>query len=551
MSHAMLARTSKAAPAAPSLTAAKSSSNALGIGEPDDALEQQADHLADDTMAGGRARPAWSLSRMSIDAPLRMPVAPTPETPAGDVPSLVGDVMRSPGQPLDLHTQAAMEQRFGQDLSRVRVHADAKASASAQALNATAYTVANQIAFGPGQYAPFTPSGRKLLAHELAHTLQSDGASVPRGDLVVEPPHGRLEMQARTAADVALHTPAFEAPALVRSAPRLYRQEIPAPELEAVPPEDAAGMHLPTVSAASLDPKKREDYIDRKMTAVGYGIYAGFLIFCDGLPNAVQVPESQFLFGENDFVSVSPAVYPDFDSASKSIPVGPPAPGAPLPYAYFRGARGAVIAPTVFSAATTPRIYNTAKDLPQKLAHDIQRELVVLALSLVGGMVLKAIVRGIIRVAGGSEAAVSESVLQLRQQANELAAGLRRAGKPVTVNLAGTGEFTDAINVNNLTGQQTKDIPNLIKADAAQVGDIFPEGSVDQVISNNVVSKQVDWNATAKGAYRVLKPGGKISISPYAGDLQTQMGEIEKALKDAGFEGVTREHEFVVTAVKR
>jgi uncharacterized protein DUF4157 len=88
------------------------------------------------------------------------------------VPRCVHETLRSPGQPLDASTRAFMESRFGQDFSHVRVHADAHAADSARAVNAHAYTVGSDIAFGRAQYAPETRSGKALLAHELAHTAQ-------------------------------------------------------------------------------------------------------------------------------------------------------------------------------------------------------------------------------------------------------------------------------------------------------------------------------------------------------------------------------------------
>jgi hypothetical protein len=88
------------------------------------------------------------------------------------VPSIVHEVLRSPGQPLDPATRAFMEPRFGHDFSNVRVHTDTEAAESAQAMNALAYTVGNQIAFGTRRYAPGSLEGRKLLAHELTHTVQ-------------------------------------------------------------------------------------------------------------------------------------------------------------------------------------------------------------------------------------------------------------------------------------------------------------------------------------------------------------------------------------------
>ncbi|SRR5579883_20627 len=106
--------------------------------------------------------------------------------PTNGVPSIVHDVLSSPGQPLDAGTRAFMEPRFGFDFSRVRVHTDARAAESAQAVNALAYTVGHNVVFGTGQYAPGTNEGRGLLAHELTHVVQQNQALIPeRSQLVV------------------------------------------------------------------------------------------------------------------------------------------------------------------------------------------------------------------------------------------------------------------------------------------------------------------------------------------------------------------------------
>jgi Domain of unknown function (DUF4157) len=93
-------------------------------------------------------------------------------------PPSVHDVLNSPGQPLDPGTRAFMEPRFGYDFSGVRVHRDAKAAGSAAAVNALAYTVGRSVVFGVGQYAPQSNSGRRLIAHELAHVIQQGKARV-------------------------------------------------------------------------------------------------------------------------------------------------------------------------------------------------------------------------------------------------------------------------------------------------------------------------------------------------------------------------------------
>ena len=92
-------------------------------------------------------------------------------------PPIVDEVLRSQGKSLDDETRDFMESRLGHDFSRVRIHADSRASDSARAVNATAYTVGNDIVFRTGRYNPKTETGMRLLAHELTHVAQQSGAS--------------------------------------------------------------------------------------------------------------------------------------------------------------------------------------------------------------------------------------------------------------------------------------------------------------------------------------------------------------------------------------
>jgi hypothetical protein len=117
---------------------------------------------------------------------------------------LVHDVLRSPGQPLDTPTRAYMEPRLGYDFSRVRVHTDTRAAESAQAVNALAYTVGRDVVFGAGQYAPGTPAGRQLLAHELAHVVQQGSESRLHSKLELGAVNDRFEQEASSVATQAL-----------------------------------------------------------------------------------------------------------------------------------------------------------------------------------------------------------------------------------------------------------------------------------------------------------------------------------------------------------
>ncbi len=83
----------------------------------------------------------------------------------------------SSGHSLEGSTKSRMESAFGQDFSQVRVHTDSDASKLSGNLNARAFTVGKDIAFGSGEYQPGTPVGDAIIAHELAHTVQQGGGN--------------------------------------------------------------------------------------------------------------------------------------------------------------------------------------------------------------------------------------------------------------------------------------------------------------------------------------------------------------------------------------
>jgi len=95
------------------------------------------------------------------------------EEASDEITSQVRD-LRADGSSLalDISTREFMESRFGHDFTEVKIHTGQAANRSANAVNAIAYTVGNDIIFGEGQYRPDTLEGRKLLAHELTHVVQ-------------------------------------------------------------------------------------------------------------------------------------------------------------------------------------------------------------------------------------------------------------------------------------------------------------------------------------------------------------------------------------------
>ncbi len=120
--------------------------------------------------------------------------------------SPVHDVIGSGGgSPLDEGLRTNMESAFGASFGGVRVHTDDRASKSAEAVGANAYTVGNDVVFRGGQFNPATPTGQRTLAHELAHVVQQSQGPVDGSDAAggirVSSPSDRFEHAAEQTAD--------------------------------------------------------------------------------------------------------------------------------------------------------------------------------------------------------------------------------------------------------------------------------------------------------------------------------------------------------------
>lgn len=139
------------------------------VSRPEDADERAADRAADAVMAGMSAS---HFTAAKIGASVG--VSCTASAPAGLV-APTRDVLqglKSPAHPLPPAILQTMGNRFGADFAAVRLHTDPDAARSAAALRARAFTVGSHIVFGAGEYAPSTDRGQRLIAHELAHTIQ-------------------------------------------------------------------------------------------------------------------------------------------------------------------------------------------------------------------------------------------------------------------------------------------------------------------------------------------------------------------------------------------
>ncbi|CAD5981070.1 eCIS core domain-containing protein [Planktothrix agardhii] len=81
------------------------------------------------------------------------------------------------GQPLPTPVREPMENAFGFDFAQVRIHHDTEGDRLSRSLDARAFTTGSDVFFRQGNYEPESPSGKRLLAHELTHVVQQSGES--------------------------------------------------------------------------------------------------------------------------------------------------------------------------------------------------------------------------------------------------------------------------------------------------------------------------------------------------------------------------------------
>jgi hypothetical protein len=193
----------------------------LTIGPVDDVYEQEADRVAEQVMRmpepniqleagcsscvdldeelirtkpfGVQVTPLVQLQEelgVASEYPVQGKRLPTKSPPVTSGLQKQIQSLRGGGQPLPASTRAFFEPRLGYDFSQVGIHSDARAIESARSIKALAYTVGNDIVFASGRYEQATAKDRRLLAHELTHTVQQGRGDVPLIQRAMQPGSG-------------------------------------------------------------------------------------------------------------------------------------------------------------------------------------------------------------------------------------------------------------------------------------------------------------------------------------------------------------------------
>jgi hypothetical protein len=168
-------------------------------------------------------------------------------------------------------------------------------------------------------------------------------------------------------------------------------------ELEPHDPKNSGRINLRVYA-----PNNDANYIDRKMTYVGYHIWLfGFQVLCDGMKTPIYVPDSLVDLNLTRAEPIDATVYDTLEQANQAVRRAAAKANGVTPFAYYRGAGGAAIAPTIFSPATTPRIIATYYEARALYAAYVQEALIGIAIGVAGGTVLRVILGRILRATPG------------------------------------------------------------------------------------------------------------------------------------------------------
>lgn len=286
------------------------------------------------------------------------------------------------------------------------------------------------------------------------------------------------------------------------------------------------------------DPKTHKRYVDRVFGAVAYGILPdGYYIYCQEMELPILLPESivdfELVSAESErsriFNSFGEAKSAANDSASRRR------------VAYFWGAGGAVVSPTIIGPGTTPELYSTiisVRALRNQFV-SVMLPAITMAIGMIGGPKPMA-VKGnqstgrIAKKRGGNEPPRKNPVPNASTVTPKI--------KPLNgqVSVGGGHENKVGSNLNPTkpgSGGPTKGIPNHVPGAMEDMAEIFEPGSVKRMISSRLRYGDVDWTKGTNAAARVMAPKGTVQMNVW-----TQSAAEQEALKrtftSAGFKNV-------------
>lgn len=150
----------------------------LEISDPMDESEMQADEFAE-SFVSGDADQSQEIVSQQVPEISRSGEGSGMQTSDAFDQQLQNS--KGQGQKLDEGTKSELEQHTGADLSGVNIHTGKQAHEMSESINAKAFAHGQDIYFKEGNYNPQSEEGKSLLAHEVAHTVQSERTPSEQG----------------------------------------------------------------------------------------------------------------------------------------------------------------------------------------------------------------------------------------------------------------------------------------------------------------------------------------------------------------------------------
>ena len=152
----------------------------IAIGEPGGYHEREADAIADRVVSQSETKGLKSDLVNQI-TPINSQIArqstnqvKATQAPATNLQQTLAN-NAGKGNALESGIKGEMESAFGADFSAVRIHTDGAANNMNNQLGANAFAYGNDVFFRSNKYNPSSQEGKRLLAHELTHTIQQKG----------------------------------------------------------------------------------------------------------------------------------------------------------------------------------------------------------------------------------------------------------------------------------------------------------------------------------------------------------------------------------------
>lgn len=185
------------------------------------------------------------------------------------------------GEKLDEGLKGSLESSFQAPLDHVRVIDDEEAGRAARDLGARAFSWNSSIWVDPAEISLSSPDGRRVLAHEVAHTLQSPGTA---DDLTIGHPGDAAEGEADRAASAYMRGGRAT---VTPGAPALRREPRPGPP-PAPPPAWGSGMYPSQggqIPGVTKPPQAPQNVFEDPAARTSAGVVAAFTAYKALAPN--------------------------------------------------------------------------------------------------------------------------------------------------------------------------------------------------------------------------------------------------------------------------